>query len=181
MLTISFSQIKNSSAPLTHIEDEVETREEFLSRSKKLLFEAKNICVTGDLFYEEPYVTGNFHVTADLVLPSSRSLKPVDHHIDFTFTENYTQTKPTKDELDENYDPIVYIKDDTIDLQTAIEDNILLHIPATVLTKEEQEKGVYPEGEDWEVVSEKTFEEGKKNQINPAFEKLKNLFNDQDK
>lgn len=179
MLSINYLKIKNSKAPLTHIERDVETRAEFLERSKKLLFEAKNIHVTGDLFYQEPYVTGNFKVTADLVVPSSRSLKPVPYHEEFNFTENYTQDKPNKEELDESLDPIVLVKDE-IDLQTAIEDNILLNIPTTILTDEEKNDGLYPEGKDWEVVSEKSFEEGKKNQINPAFAKLKILLNNDD-
>lgn len=177
MLEISFSKIKNSSEPLTHIELDVEMKPEFFKRSKDLLIDAKNVHLSGDLFYEEPFVTGSFHATADLVVPSSRSLKPVDYHEDFTFTENYIDRKPTKVELEDN-DTIVQVENDMIDLQTAVEDNILLHIPVTILTPEEKEKDVYPEGNGWEVVSQATFDEGKKNQINPAFAKLKNLFDD---
>ncbi len=181
MLTLNFSRIKNSSAPLTHIDRDVEVRPEFLKRSEKLLFEASNIHVTGDLFFDEPYVTGNFKVFADLVVPSSRSLKPVKLHEEFSFTENYSQEKPTKEELEENTDPIVKISNDQIDLQTAIEDNVLLNIPTTILTPEEKKKDIYPEGKGWEVISEKTFDEGKKNQINPAFAKLKVLLNNDQK
>lgn len=180
MLLLNFSRIKNSNAPLTHIEQEVEIRPEFLKRSEKLLYNAKNIRVSGDLFYDEPFVTGNFTVTADLEVPSSRSLKPVTYHQQFTFTENYSQDKPTKDELDENPDPIVTIDNDEIDLQTAIEDNILLNIPTTILTEKEKKEDIYPEGKDWEVISEKAFDEGKKNQINPAFAKLKVLLDNKD-
>ncbi|RVU70005.1 MULTISPECIES: DUF177 domain-containing protein [Lactobacillus] len=175
MLTVNFSRVKTSAAPLVHIEREIEMRPEFFDRAKKLVFKADHVMVVGDLFYDEPYVTGNFRVTADLVVPSSRSLKPVDYHEEFSFTENYTQNKPSKEELDENPDPIVLVKDDVIDLQTAVEDNILLNIPTTILTKEEKEQDIYPEGKDWEVVSEASFKEGKKNQINPAFAKLKIL------
>ena len=53
---------------------------------------------------------------------------------------------------------------------------MLLNIPTTILTPEEKEKNIYPEGQGWEVVSESAFEEGKKNQVNPAFAKLKVLF-----
>ena len=175
MLELSFSRIRNSSEPLTHIERDVEMRPEFFKRSKDLLIDAKNVYVSGDLFYQEPFVTGNFHVTADLVVPSSRSLQPVKYHEDFTFTENYLDRKPTKEELEDN-DTIVKIENDVIDLQTAIEDNMLLSIPTTILTPEEKEKDIYPEGKGWGVVSESAFEEGKKNQVNPAFAKLKVLF-----
>ncbi|MBD5431824.1 MAG: DUF177 domain-containing protein [Lactobacillus sp.] len=181
MLSLNFSRIKNSGMPLTHIDQEVEVRPEFLERAKDLLFEVKNIHVTGDLFYDEPYVTGNFQVSADLVVPSSRSLKPVPYHEEFTFTENYSRDTPSKDELEENSDPIVKVENDTIDLQTAVEDNILLNIPAKILTEKESKDNIYPEGNGWEVISQAAFDEGKKNQINPAFEKLKDLFPDQDK
>ncbi len=121
MLELSFSRIQNSKEPLTHIERDLEMRPEFFKRSKDLLIDAKNVKVSGDLFYQEPFVTGSFHVTADLVVPSSRSLKPVDYHEDFTFTENYLDRKPTKEELEEN-DTIVQVENDQIDLQTAVED-----------------------------------------------------------
>lgn len=179
MLEISFSKIQNAAEPLTHIERDVEMRPEFFKRSKDLLIDAKNVHVSGDLFFQEPFVTGNFHVTADLVVPSSRSLNPVDYHEDFTFTENYIDHKPTKEELEDN-DTIVQVEDDVIDLQTAVEDNMLLNIPTTILTPEEKEKNIYPEGKDWEVISESAFEEGKKNQVNPAFAKLKVLLDNDD-
>lgn len=180
MLTINFSKIKSSSAPLTHIDRDVEMRPEFFERSKKLLYKANSVHVTGDLFYDEPYVTGNFKVTADLEVPSSRSLQSVGYHEEFTFTENYTSKTPSKEELDENPDPIVKVENDMIDLQTAIEDNILLNIPTTILTEKEKEDNIFPEGKDWEVISEKAFDEGKKNQINPAFAKLKVLLDNND-
>lgn len=162
MLTINFSKVRNSVEPLTHVERELEVRPEFLRRSKKLLYKVANIHVSGDLFYDEPYVTGNFKVTADLKVPSSRSLKPVDYHEDFKFTENYATAEPSKEELEENTDPIVVAQDDLIDLQTAVEDNVLLNIPTTILTPEEKKNHLYPEGKDWEVVSERAFDEGKK-------------------
>lgn len=180
MFSINFSRIRASAAPMTHVDRELELRPEFLQRSKNLLYKAQNIRVTGDLFYDEPYVVGNFKVKADLEVPSSRSLKPVKYHEDFAFTENYTVTKPSKEELEENPDPIVMAKDDLIDLQTAVEDNVLLNIPTTILTPEEKKKNIFPEGKDWEVVSEEAFDEGKKNQINPAFAKLKVLLKNKD-
>jgi len=73
MLTINFSQIKKSKEPLTEITTKLETRPEFFARAKELLLDAKNIQVKGQMFYQEPFVTGNFQVEADVVAPSSRS------------------------------------------------------------------------------------------------------------
>ncbi|MDF7639163.1 DUF177 domain-containing protein [Lactobacillus sp. ESL0791] len=180
MLTINFSQIKKSAAPLIHLEQELEIRPEFLARSKNLLISAKNVRVSADLFYNEPFVTGDFHVLADLVVPSSRSLTPVEYHEDFHFSENYSERDATKDELEEDSLPIVKVDNDRIDLQTAIEDNILLNIPVTILTPKEEAANIFPEGDGWEVVSEADFIKGKENQVNPAFAQLKVLLN-QDK
>lgn len=84
MLTINFSQIKKSKEPLTEISTELETRPEFFERAKELLLDANNIQVKGQMFYQEPFVTGNFQVEADIVAPSSRSLAPVPMHLSFS-------------------------------------------------------------------------------------------------
>ena len=83
MLKFSYLQIKNSRNLLTHVDENVELSKEFFDRSKELLEDANNIHVTGDFFYDEPFVTGNFTVEADVVAPSTRSLKPVKMHQKF--------------------------------------------------------------------------------------------------
>lgn len=162
---------------MTHIDEMVKMRPEFFERSKKLVYQVKSVHLTGDLFYNVPYVTGDFHVEIELVVPSSRSLKPVDFQENFHFCENYTEEPVDKEEVEESDIPIVKIENDIIDIQTAVEDNLLLHIPSTILTPDEQKKGLYPKGEGWAVISEAEFEESKKKQINPAFAKLKELLN----
>lgn len=180
MLNYSYSQIKNSRNPLTHIESDVELRPEFFERSKELLNAAKNVHVSGDLFYQEPFVTGNFTVEADVEAPSTRSLKPVKLHQKFNFTENYSDVKPTQEQLEEE-DTIIKIEKDMIDLQTAVEDNLLLSLPSVILTDDEKENGDFPEGQNWKVISEEEYQEDQSNKENPAFAKLKDLFKDQDK
>lgn len=160
---------------MTHIEEKVEVRPEFLERSRKFVYQVKKVQLIGDMFYNVPYVTGNFYVKTELVVPSSRSLNPVDFKEDFHFSENYTEENISKEAVEESDIPVVKIENDIIDLQTAVEDNLLLHIPTTVLTPEEQEKGIYPKGNGWAVVSESEFAEDKKSQVNPAFAKLKEL------
>lgn len=178
MFTINFSQVKNSKEPITSVKQEVQVRSEFLERSKNLVYEVKNVIVTGQLFYNSPYVTGDFRVKTKLVVPSSRSLAPVDFKQDFHFSENYTEDNVSKEKLDESEIPIVKVDDDRIDLQTAIEDNILLNIPITILTPEEEKEDIYPEGEGWSVISEETFDKSKQDRVNPAFAKLKTLFDE---
>ena len=169
MLKFSYLQIKNSRNPLTHVDENVELSKEFFDRSKELLEDANNV-----------HVTGNFTVEADVVAPSTRSLKPVEMHQKFSFTENYSEVEPTQEQLDEE-DTIVTVKDDTIDLQKAVEDNLLLSLPSVILTPEEEAKGDFPEGEGWKVVSQEAYQEQQSNKENPAFAKLKDLFKDEKK
>lgn len=181
MLTLNFAQIKNSKEPLTHIECEVQPEKEFLKRSQNLVYQVKNIKLSGAVFYNQPYVTGDFHVVAQLVVPSSRSLEPVDFQEDFHFSENYTDTDVAKEESAESEIPIVKVENEIIDLQKAIEDNILLHIPTTILTKKEEQENLYPRGKGWSVISEDDFVKEQKEQVNPAFAKLKDLFTENNK
>jgi len=99
--------------------------------------------------------------------------------LNFSFTENYLDREPTNEEKEE-VDMIVPIDKDTIDLQTAIEDNLLLSLPTTILTKDEEENNEFPQGTGWEVVSEESLEKQNEEKINPAFAKLKDLFPDSD-
>lgn len=176
MLKLNYSQIKYSNEPVTHIECDLQVADDFIKRSHGLVYQVDSVLLTGDLFYNQPFVTGNFHVQADLIVPSSRSLNPVKLKEDFHFSENYTDVEIVKEEIDESAIPIVKVDHEVIDLQKAVEDNILLNIPTTILTTKEQEQGVYPEGNGWRVISEKDFNKKKDNQINPAFAKLKDLF-----
>lgn len=176
MLTLNFTQIKNSNEPLTHIECELKLTEEFIKRSHGLVYQVDNVIVSGDAFYNQPYVTGDFQVQASLIVPSSRSLNPVEYTENFHFSENYTDIDVAKEEIDESDIPIVKVKNEVINLQKAIEDNILLHIPTTILTAEERVQNIYPKGKGWAVISEDEFAKKEKEQINPAFAKLKDLF-----
>ncbi|GFZ26680.1 YceD family protein [Lactobacillus corticis] len=179
MFTISFDSIKNSKQPLVHLDHDLAVRPEFLERGHELLLDLKSAQVEVDAFYQEPFVVANYHVSADLVVPSSRSLAPVAIHEDFTFTENYLDRKASAEEAEE-VDFIVQIPDGQIDLQEAVEDNILLHIPTTGLTPEEKSKNIFPAGQGWEVISEAEFESEQEHKPNPAFAKLKDLLKNED-
>lgn len=173
MLELSFFQIKNSREPLTQISADLTFADGFYQRAKDLVYEVKSAHVEGQLFYDEPFVTGNFQVEANLLVPSSRSLEAVPLKQKFSFVENYSDHEPTQEEKELLM--IIPLDDDRIDVQTAVEDNMLLNIPSTVLTKEEAEEDLYPEGQGWEVMSEQDFAGQKKDQVNPAFARLQGL------
>lgn len=177
MLKINFYKVKNNSEPVLHIKEAISPSEDFLNRSKEILLGAKEINFSADLFYDEPYVCGNYHVKAEITVPSSRSLKPVILQRDFKFTEEYALTDTDSDD-EQDADTIIKLDNEDIDLQKAVEDNLLLSIPSQVLTSEEKEKNLFPKGNNWQVISENSLAKAKQNQINPAFAKLKTLFND---
>ena len=130
--------------------------------------------IKGQFFYQDPFVTGNFEVEYDVIVPSTRSLKPVSIKDSFTFTENYAEVLPSEDE---DAGTVILIENDIIDLQKAVEDNLLLNLPTSNLTDAEKENGEFPEGEGWTVISEENYKNRPRNTINPQFDKLKNLFN----
>lgn len=177
MLQLSYFQIKNSREPMTEVDANLSCKEDFFERAKNLVTEVKQLHVTGQLFYDEPFVTGNFQVIADIIVPSTRSLDPVPMHLEFSFVENYSDHEPTQEEKEMGL-MIIPLEDDVIDVQTAVEDNLLLNIPSVVLTDKEREEDVFPEGKDWEVVSEEKFANRNKDKINPAFAKLQTLLDE---
>ncbi len=123
----------------------------------------------------------NAQVTADLTVPSSRSLTPVDLPVDFQTTEFYV-SDPAATQRFEKTDVVMVVKDDVIDFDKAIGDNIILEIPMHILSEAEQKGSKMPTGDDWEVVSEADLEKvEKENQsVDPRLAKLKDFFPDQD-
>lgn len=179
MLKYDFAQLRANKDVPTKIDQDVEVTEEFLNRSKGLLISASNVHVLGYFFNDAENVTGSFEVEADVVAPSTRSLKPVKLHQSFSFNESYTEEHKTAEELAEEPE-LMPIQDGIIDLQEAIEDNLLLSLPSQILTEDEKAGNSFPKGQGWQVLSQDKAESEKKNQVNPAFAKLKSLLNDPD-
>ncbi len=174
MLVYHFSKIETMTASSLTISEEVTMTDAFFKRAQEMLSSAKHVHVEGTLSRQAPFVVGDFHVMANVTAPSSRSLTPVDFPLDFHFTENYAEQMPP--EADDTEDvPIILIKNDLIDLQKAIEDNLLLNLPTTILTNDEKNKGVYPSGDGWQVVSQDSYEKEKTQRLNPAFASLKHF------
>lgn len=175
MLKYSFERLHEQATAVKNIDEAVAVTADFKKRSRKLIIDAKNIHVQGCFFADGDYVTGNFRVTAEVKAPSTRSLHPVNLHQDFNFTESYCDHQPSQEELTENPDLMV-AQEGVIDLQTAVEDNLLLSLPTTILTPQEKADNLYPHGQGWAVVSEKKAAAAAKAKPNPAFAKLKGLF-----
>lgn len=162
-----------------------ETVDLFTSLQKRLpeLIAATPFEVKGTVRNDNLGWVSHLKINGTLTLPSTRSLMPVALPINLAIEELYVleETQPSQEVQDDLDETVIVIENDQIDLQTAIEDHIILSIPTQIFTADELANQTMPEGEGWSVISEDEYAdqlEDEKEQPNPEFEKLKGLFDD---
>lgn len=166
------------------IEGQHDLKNDLVNRSDDILA-ASPVEVEGWIIVEsedEIHVDGNLSV--DLTMPSTRSLEPVDVKLNVKFQETYVTSDYTVDE--EKYDSndiIIQLEENYLDLTKPFSDSIILALPSQVLTKEERENNLMPEGNDWKVISEDAAatEGSEPNEEDSPFAVLKDLFEDENK
>lgn len=135
-----------------------------LKERKKDLIDVSPILVRGTISVDEAdryYVDLGLETT--LILPSTRSLEPVELELKTTFSEVYlapgvdSDDPETKSELENEL--VFSLEYDMIDLRKPLEDTILASIPMKILSQEEQETQELPSGQGWEVTLEEDFPE----------------------
>ncbi|MCH4007993.1 YceD family protein [Companilactobacillus sp.] len=142
------------------------------------IIDAKEVDIDGNLFNDRGLVISDVKVNTKVVVPSTRSLEPVELKLNFRINEAYNIDNIDTEEIDD-YSIIIPIDEDnpTINVYESIIDNILLNIPTQVLTEKEKQDDVMPSGKNWTVISEDEFNQQKEEEhVNPEFAKLKNLF-----
>ena len=97
-----------------------------------------------------------------MVLPCARTLKPVDYKFETTIDGNLEEIMQ---EISENNKKI----ENSIDILPIIWENILMEIPMRVIS--EDASNIELKGDGWRLITEETKED-----INPAFQKLNELF-----
>ncbi|MBA1394030.1 DUF177 domain-containing protein, partial [Lactobacillus sp. XV13L] len=112
-----------------------------------------------------------------LTYPSTRSLTPVNLPIDIQVEELYSDNPEILkgQNQEEEKELILSLENQRLNLQTAIEDNILLSIPTQVLTPQEQADKIMPHGQQWSVISEDQYQQKQKQTLNPQWDKLKDF------
>ncbi|MBS4172407.1 YceD family protein [Bacillus sp. FJAT-49736] len=134
------------------------------------------IHVTGYANVTSEKVTFQLHMTGNLILPCSRTLKDVNLPIDIDSTEIFL-LKPTdiyEDDEAEVHQPI----GEVIDLKPIITELLLLEIPMQIFSEEALDTQL-PSGSDWEVVIENQDNpmDGKKEEkIDPRLAELAKFF-----
>lgn len=163
-------------------EETVDLEKQLHERENDVL-SATPFVISGQLTVDRRAIIADLHVVGQLTVPSTRSLNPVALPLDFTFTEIYVD--PTDEELSRfpDEDMLFPLEGEMLDMQVAVEDHILLHIPSHILTPEEENEDVMPTGQAWSVISEEEYAKQQAEEAeapNPELAKLKALLEAQE-
>lgn len=175
-----------------HILDIKKTREGLAFRENldlKADLQARNpeildieaIVVEGTITYENKLYVLNYQLSYTLTMPSSRSMTPVKWQESYPVSELFMESAELRELAgDEAEELLLPIEGDTIDLSESVADNILLNIPLRILTAEEEANESFPEGTDWQVLSQEEYEAAQaiKKEAESPFAGLAGLFNE---
>ncbi|MFC6180879.1 YceD family protein [Lactiplantibacillus daowaiensis] len=177
----SLSQLRSYRDEPLQFDEALDLKHSLMTRYPEII-DVKATQVKGYLTYDKGNVLISAHVDADLTVPSTRSLTPVDLPLAFQMTEYYVSQGTDLSQFEDDDTVIILPEDDILNFDVAVEDNILIHIPMQILSEAEQNGEPMPTGNGWEVIGEddlaKQAEEHKT--VDPRLAKLKNLFPDQE-
>ncbi|MBM9832432.1 DUF177 domain-containing protein, partial [Enterococcus faecalis] len=149
----------------------IDLKADLQSRNPDIL-DLQDVEVTGQVKYDNRMYFLDYLLSYQITLSSSRSMAPVTLMESYPVTEIFMEEADLKNlagELDEEL--ILVVEKDQIDLSESVADNILLSIPLKVLTPEEEAEKSYPEGQDWQVLSEEEYaiSQAEKKEANSPF------------
>lgn len=177
----SLNELHRYSDEPLHFNSTFDLKASLTKRFPNEILDARPVKVDGYVNYDNGDATVSAHVNGMIIVPSSRSLAPVQLPLDFDFSEVYT-TDESHIERYEN-DEIVFVlprDHQIIDFDKSLVENIYEQIPTRVLTPDEQLHDELPSGKGWTVTEEVAQENQDTDHVDPRFAKLKNLFPDQD-
>lgn len=172
--------MKYKETPL-HFTETVDVKADLIKRDPEIM-DVSSINVDGYISFDKGDYLVSVTLAGSITVPSTRSLKPVELPMNFTFSEIYLSDPDHADQYEDG-ELLIELTGDRLDLVSAVEDHLLLNIPMQVLTPEEAADDEMPSGTDWEVMTESDYQatqEEQAEQPNAAFAKLKDLFNDDD-
>lgn len=159
--------------------------EAVLKQRESEILAVEPVLVKGTIEVNEAYYAATFTISTTLVLPSTRSLEPVDVPLNLDVTELYMtpvqyQNRPDWIEPES----VLILENDTVNIQEAVEDHLLLAIPLQRFTEAEKAGIAMPSGNDWAILSEEEYASTKEQQeaekVDPRFAKLSELFSEED-
>lgn len=128
------------------------------------IIEVKKIHIVLEAKEVVDLVVVEYNLKADLILRSTRTLKPVPYQIN----ENVSLTL-SFEENDYGDEDIIQVNDDEYDMYDEILSTLITSIPLKIIGKDEPETF---KGDGWEVISEDEYYKKKKETVDPRFEKL---------
>lgn len=167
-----------------HISGQINLEEKLLNKTERIL-SAEDTHYEGYFFFDPELEEYQLSLSAktDLVLPSTRSLKPVNYLQELSIFEIYLEEDNTQAiEMYEDNEIVLILESDSIDISHVLLENIVLSLPSQVLTDQEKSGEDLPEGENWQVMTEDQYKESKTKykQENSPFNELKALFDEED-
>lgn len=108
-----------------------------------------------------------YKIKADLILRSTRTLKPVPYKIN----EQVSLTL-SFEENDYEDEDIIQVDEDHYDMYPEILSTLITSIPLKIIGKDDPES---LKGDNWEVISEDEYYKKKKEEVDPRFAKLLDL------
>jgi uncharacterized protein len=130
--------------------------------NKNEILELNNVKVEGKIYKDvlDNYIL-DVNAEGKAVLPCSITLKPVDYKFNIEINENIEEMLKEIEGFEKKLE-------NSIDILPIIWENILMEIPNKVVS--EDAKDIKLEGDGWKLITD-----DKKEDINPAFEKLNEL------
>lgn len=177
----TIQQIKEQPSQLLKLDHDLEITEDLKSRHKSVI-DVKATHVDGYYAVVDAEVLLHATIETDIVLPSTRTLEPVTIHLSIPVQERYVTDNQSVN-LDEVEEVTIVVKDEVLNLQEAVADNIALNIPIQVVGENESDEDL-PSGNDWVVMTEDAYlaqkQEEKEASVDPRFAALQDLLNNEE-
>lgn len=166
-----------------HFSGTINLEERLLNKTKRIL-SAEDTHYEGYFFFDPELQEYQLSLSAktNLVLPSTRSLEPVNYLQELSIFEIYLEEDNTQAiEMYEDNELVLILETDSIDISQVLLENIVLSLPSQILTDQEKSGGNLPKGENWQVMTESQYQESKTKykQENSPFNQLKALFDEE--
>lgn len=166
-----------------HFSGTINLEERLLNKTKRIL-SAEDTHYEGYFFFDPELQEYQLSLSAktNLVLPSTRSLEPVNYLQELSIFEIYLEQDNTQAiEMYEDNELVLILESDSIDISQVLLENIVLSLPSQILTDQEKSGEDLPEGENWQVMTENQYQESKTKykQENSPFNQLKALFDEE--
>lgn len=163
-------------------EEILDLKKDLQARNSAVL-DLTEVSAKGTVRHEDGLYLLTYDLSYQISLASSRSMLPVHQSYSYPVAEVFVTEERLKELAgDSDTDYFLIIEDDCINLTESAADNILLNIPLKILSPEEEAGTAFPQGKDWQVMTEESYsrEKADKKQQESPFAGLAGLLDQED-